>query len=169
MQGREGNKKHSWKNYQWLSYQALPGAQWEVSTLAAAFIHLLGDFWLILSELLVRSPAGVCSTIHSEPSCINQCWTVANEGEELTNKSVPAVCRAHLILNNFAISVTLCGHHTGRVLALQKHKAFDSSIYTHSHPHPSCTGKGQLESFFFGTQSPAILLGTFGYFPTWLI
>lgn len=129
MQGREGNKKHSWKNYQWLSYQALPGAQWEVSTLAAAFIHLLGDFWLILSELLVRSPAGVCSTIHSEPSCINQCWMVANKGEKLTNKSVPAVCRAHLILNNFAISVTLCGHHTGRVLALQKHKAFDSSIY----------------------------------------
>lgn len=31
-------------------------------------------------------------------------------------------------------------------------------------PHPSCTGKRQLESICFGTQSPATLLGTFGYF-----
>lgn len=79
MQGREGNKKHTWKNYQWLSYQALPGAQWEASTLAAALIPLL---------VILADPFSITAPFSAlyEHSFSVQCWMEPDEVEKLKKR-----------------------------------------------------------------------------------
>lgn len=127
-----------------------------------------GWFWLILSELLLPSAAGVCSALHSH-SFSAQCWLVPAEVEEVKKQS-----------SSFSLSCPLSSQplwyqwHTLRSPHRKSFSAPTALCLQQQHldpfpPHPSCTGKGQLESIFSGTQSPAVLLGTFGYFTTWLI